>query len=423
MDVGASARRVFLGTLACGVVAAQVSAATLPPGFKETKIPGGTMTNVTSMSIAPDGRIFVSEQGTGTPVTGRIRLIKNDVLQATPVLSLPVDATNERGMLGTAFDPDFANNQYFYVYYTVPNPTPDPNLPNLGAHNRISRFTLSGDVALPGSEVILRELPTLGTAPIHNSGAMHFGPDGKLYVSVGENFRAANSQDLTNPLGKLLRLNSDGTVPADNPFVGVPGAETAIWAYGLRNPYTFAIQQGTGRILVNDVGDKLYDEINLIKKGGNYGWGDTEGPHDDPRYEQPFYYKAWTAADCTVPREVRGQVLLLRLLRGLHQRPRSRHGRAPRAVRAERRPAVAGRPRRFQHGCLVLPEPRRGREHGRGLQDRGLGRQPVHLGAARQPDRDDRRAGQLHLLRQRLRAPLLLVVPQRRPRAGPDRDA
>jgi glucose/arabinose dehydrogenase len=282
--------------------AIESGAATLPLGFKETRIPGAAMNNATAMAIAPDGRVFVSEQGAGTPsyaASARLRVIKNDVLLTTPALTLTVDGTNERGLLGIAFDPDFTTNQHVYLYYTVGVPPADPTLPNLGAHNRISRFTLSGDTVVAGSELVVLELPALGTAPIHNAGSMHFGPDGKLYISVGDNFNAPNSQNLSSPMGKLLRINVDGTFPSDNPFVGTTGAHGAIWAYGLRNPYTFAIQPGTGRILVNDVGDKLYDEINLIKKGANYGWGETEGPHDDPRFEQPFYYQAWSSANCT----------------------------------------------------------------------------------------------------------------------------
>jgi glucose/arabinose dehydrogenase len=297
---------VLFVALLAGLGSATLAAAgaALPPGFMETRIASG-MTNVTTMAIAPDGRVFVSEQGVvnnATPGkgTGNLRVIKNNALLPTPALSLTVDPTNERGMLGIAFDPAFATNQYIYLYYTVPQASFDPLLPNLGAHNRISRFTMSGDVAIPSSELVLLDLPLLGTAPIHNSGSLHFGPDGKLYVSVGENFRAPNAQDLTVPLGKLLRINSDGTIPSDNPFVGTPGAHPAIYAYGLRNPFTFDIQPGTGRILVNDVGDKLFDEINDIVPGGNYGWGDTEGPHNDPRFLQPFYYRAWSAADCTL---------------------------------------------------------------------------------------------------------------------------
>jgi glucose/arabinose dehydrogenase len=260
-------------------------AATLPPGFAETRLASG-MNNVTTMSLAPDGRIFVSEQA------GRLRVIKDDALLAAPALTLTVDSTNERGLLGIAFDPAFAQTGFLYAYYTSPTPVP---------HNRISRFTMSGDVVAPGSEVTLLDLPPLGLAPIHNGGSMHVGIDGKLYISVGENFNAPNAQSLSITLGKLLRIDTDGTIPPDNPFYEtLSGDNRAIWAYGLRNPYTFDIQPGTGRIFVNDVGDKLFDEIDEIVKGGNFGWPDTEGPHDDPRFEKPFYFQAWSPSTCTL---------------------------------------------------------------------------------------------------------------------------
>jgi glucose/arabinose dehydrogenase len=276
------------------------SAAQLPDGFAETRLAAG-LNNVTAMSVAPDGRVFVSEQGTGAPgaQTGNIKIVKTDGTVVT-ALTLTVDATNERGVLGTAFDPAFPATPHIYLYYTVPNPTPDPNFPNKGAHNRVSRFTVTGDTIDPSSEVQILNLPDLGTAPIHNAGSLHFAPDGTLFISVGENFNAPNSQNTAVPLGKLLRINKDGTIPADNPFVGNPAYHPAIWALGLRNPFTFDIQPGTGRILENDVGDKLYDEINDIVKGGNYGWADTEGPHNDPRYLQPFVPLPWSSANCTV---------------------------------------------------------------------------------------------------------------------------
>ena len=285
--------RALLAGVLCMAGWVPASAAALPPGFAETQVAAG-MTNVTAMSIAPDGRIFVSQQ------TGQLRLIKAGVLQVAPALTLTVDATNERGLLGTAFDPNFPASPYIYIYYTIPNPSPDPTVPNKGAHNRISRFTVVGDTVDATSEVAVLDLPELGTAPIHNAGAMHFAPDGTLFISVGENFNAPNSQNTAVPLGKLLRINKDGTIPADNPFVGQAGYHPAIYALGLRNPFTFDISPGTGRIFVNDVGDKLYDEINDIVAGGNYGWADTEGPHNDPRYLQPYVALPWSAQVCTV---------------------------------------------------------------------------------------------------------------------------
>jgi glucose/arabinose dehydrogenase len=193
------------------------------------------------MEIAPDGRIFVCEQG------GRLRVIKNGVLLPTPFLTVSVDSNGERGLLGIAFDPGFGQlNSFIYVYYTVPS-TP--------RHNRVSRFTANGDVAAAGSETVILELDNLTNATNHNGGAIHFGPDGKLYVAVGENATADNSQTLSNRLGKVLRINSDGSIPNDNPFFNTAsGANRSIWALGLRNPFTFAFQPGTGRLFINAVG-------------------------------------------------------------------------------------------------------------------------------------------------------------------------
>src|SRR5688572_13437014 len=176
--------------------------ATLPAGFTETIIPG--ISSPTAMAIAPDGRIFVCEQG------GRLRVIKNGALLPAPFITISVDPAGERGLLGVAFDPMFALNNFVYVYYTVPS-TP--------RHNRVSRFTANGDVVVPGSELGILELDNLTSATNHNAGAIHFGPDGKLYVAVGENATPSNAQTLNNRLGKVLRINSDGSIPTDNPFL------------------------------------------------------------------------------------------------------------------------------------------------------------------------------------------------------------
>ena len=148
-----------------------------------------------------------------------------------------------------------------------------------GAHNRISRFTAAGDVAAPGSETTLVGLPNLSTATNHNGGGMHFGSDGKLYVGVGENANPPQAQDLSVPFGKLLRFNEDGSIPSDNPFFATQsGIARAIWAYGLRNPFTFAFQPGTGRLHVNDVGQSTWEEIDVGAAAANYGWPNSEGP-------------------------------------------------------------------------------------------------------------------------------------------------
>jgi glucose/arabinose dehydrogenase len=247
-------------------------AATLPAGFVETSI--GALTSPTAMEIAPDGRIFVCLQG------GSLRVIKNGALLPTPFVTVSVDATGERGLLGIAFDPNFASNNFLYVYYTVPS-TP--------RHNRVSRFTADGDVAVPGSEVIILELDNLSNATNHNGGAIHFGPDGKLYIAVGENANGSNSQTLSNVLGKVLRINSDGTIPTDNPFFNTAtNKNRSIWTLGLRNPFTFAFQPGTGRMFINDVGQDTWEEINDGIAGSNYGWNLTEGPTSNPAFRSPL---------------------------------------------------------------------------------------------------------------------------------------
>ena len=249
------------------------NAATLPTGFSETMIANG-LSSPTAMDFAPDGRLFVCLQG------GNLRVIKNGALLPTPFLTLSVDSSGERGLLGVAFDPNFATNHFVYVYYTVAT-TP--------RHNRVSRFTANGDVALANSEVVILELDNLSSATNHNGGAIHFGPDGKLYIAVGENANGSNSQTLSNLLGKVLRINSDGTIPSDNPFFNTAGARKEIWALGLRNPFTFAFQPGAARLFINDVGQSTWEEINDGIAGSNYGWPITEGPTSDPNFRGPIF--------------------------------------------------------------------------------------------------------------------------------------
>lgn len=256
--------------LAACLLGSAAGAATLPAGFSESAVaPTSSLPSGTAMQFAPDGRLFVTLQ------TGQVRVIKNGALLATPFASLSVDAQGERGLLGIAFDPNFAANNYVYLYYTVPGSPP---------HNRVSRFTANGDVVAVGSELPILDLENLG-ATNHNGGALSFGPDGKLYVAVGENASGSNAQSLTNRLGKLLRINTDGSIPTDNPttFAGVAGSPTglnrAIWALGLRNPYTFAFNPGgpAPSLLINDVGQSTWEEIDDGIAGANYGWPNSEG--------------------------------------------------------------------------------------------------------------------------------------------------
>lgn len=232
-------------------------AQTLPPNFQRVTVT--SLLNLpTAFAFLPDGRILVCEKG------GRLRVIKNDSLLGPPAISLPVNARGERGLVGVAVDPHFTINQFIYLYYTD----------STGPHNRVSRFTMNGDLA--GSELALLDMP-VSNATIHNGGGLAFGWDGKLYIGVGENAMATSSQNLDSYLGKLLRINPDGTVPAGNPFTG--GAERSrIWAYGLRNPFSIAPDLVHKRMFVDDVGDSTYEEINDASVGGrNFGYPYAEG--------------------------------------------------------------------------------------------------------------------------------------------------
>ncbi|MCG8652029.1 MAG: PQQ-dependent sugar dehydrogenase, partial [Pirellulales bacterium] len=188
---------------------------------------------------------------------------------------------NEQGLLGLAIHPDYKNNGQIYVYYS--HPTENKSV--------ISRFTVSQDDphrADPDSEEIVMEI----AQPFqnHNGGCIEFGPDGFLYVALGDGGSAndplGGGQDLTTLLGSILRIDVDKTspgrnyaVPADNPFVDTAGARDEIYAFGIRNAWRIAFDKETGDLWCGDVGQELWEEVNLITKGGNYGWSNREGTH------------------------------------------------------------------------------------------------------------------------------------------------
>ena len=260
------------------------SATTVPKGFTDSLV--ARVNNPTSMAIAPDGRIFVAQKG------GKLRVIKNGQLLSKPFLTLTTDTQFFRGLLGVAFDPNFSTNHYVYVFYTATS----PNL-----HDRVSRFTANGDVAVAGSEKVLLDLPDFPNPNqgAHYGGSLRFGADGKLYVGVGDGDNNASdaklhrySQSLDNLNGKILRINSDGTIPTDNPFYGPTSGDDHIWALGLRQPISLDVQSGTGRMFVNEVGEDSWEEIDGVAQGANYGWPDYEGFAPSPpslqNYQDPL---------------------------------------------------------------------------------------------------------------------------------------
>jgi glucose/arabinose dehydrogenase len=222
------------------------------------------------MEFAPNGRLFIAEQA------GRVRIAKpGGTLSTFLDISTKVDSMDERGLLALTFDPNFSTNHYVYLHYTREATA------TTSVHNRVVRVTASGDRAVAGSEKLIFRLNNQDDTH-HMGGAIDFGKNGKLYISTGDNV-GGNTQTLNNLLGKMLRINKDGTIPTGNPFYSTAsGNNRAIWALGLRNPFKFAVQPGTGTIFINDVGADAWEEINRGVSGANYGWSLCEGNHDNP---------------------------------------------------------------------------------------------------------------------------------------------
>jgi YVTN family beta-propeller protein len=217
-----------------------------------------------ALAFAADGTLFYNELQ-----TGKIRVVQNGILLPDPFYQFKVAGQPETGLLGLTLDPQFETNHYVYVFYTSV-PDGQENGGTNGA-NEVVRLT---DVDNKGTD-LTPILPDLPSAPIHNAGTLRFGPDGKLYISLGDNDQGSNAQNLNALAGKILRVNPDGTVPADNPFVGQPGKQAAIWAYGLRNPFSFDFDPLQHGLFATENGPGDNDELDLIVKAGNYGWPPT----------------------------------------------------------------------------------------------------------------------------------------------------
>lgn len=243
------------------------------------------------LTAPPDGsnRLFVVLQ------SGTIRVFENRADVSSTSLFLDVsadvdDSRSELGLLGLAFDPDYASNRRFYVNYTSSTDCQNPS-PSDPWCTKLVRYEMSAedpDVADPSSATLLLRFGQ--PAWNHNGGMLAFGPDGMLYVAVGDGGRdAGTAQDLSSLLGSMLRLDvrdsAPSLVPADNPFVDTPGARGEIFHYGLRNPWRFSFDRATGDLWIGDVGDGQWEEINYVPaadgaSGLNFGWPNCEGSHD-----------------------------------------------------------------------------------------------------------------------------------------------
>ncbi|HOA73145.1 MAG TPA: PQQ-dependent sugar dehydrogenase [Phycisphaerae bacterium] len=252
------------------------------------------LTSPLTMAVPPDGtgwRFIVDQIGTVRILDASGALITTPFLD---VRSRMVDLNptyDERGLLGMAFHPQYAANGRFFVMYNAP---PGPSAAGSESVLHISEFQVSANnpnVADPGSERILLAIPKPQFN--HNGGTVVFGPDGFLYISVGDGGGAndtspghtpgiGNGQDISKLLGKILRIDVDTgapyAIPPDNPFVNTPGAAPEIWALGFRNPYRMSFDRGgTNRLFAGDAGQDLFEEVNIVTRGGNYGWFIREG--------------------------------------------------------------------------------------------------------------------------------------------------
>ncbi|HMN61251.1 MAG TPA: PQQ-dependent sugar dehydrogenase, partial [Anaerolinea sp.] len=324
------------------------SSLTLPPGFIDETVVTGLL-SPRAFVFTPDGRILIAERGSAASADinfASVRVFKNGALLPDRAVTLDVCGDGERGFLGLALDPNFAANGYVYVYYTRQGPSPaictygTYTAGQPGPRNRISRLTMVGDSIDPASEKILVDnMPS--DSGIHNAGDLHFGADGYLYASVGNSNLESPlpgstvpiSQDLTRLGGKILRILPDNAAPNGyrtdgNPFdlaanawrcgplANPPGSGSGpckeIYAYGFRNPFRFTIQPGTSTPFAGDVGGGVWEEVDQVDGGGNYGWPVREGPCPGgvvcdpatqtpvPGMTDPIYYYAHSTINANV---------------------------------------------------------------------------------------------------------------------------
>ena len=220
-----------------------------------------------SLAFAPDGRLFLTER------PGRVRIVQNGALLPTPALVLSdIAATGESGAMGLALHPQFGTNRFVYLAYTA--------RAGGGMVNRVVRYREAGNT-LAEPAVLLDNLPA---ASIHDGGRLRFGPDGKLYLTMGDAAEPSTAQDVASMSGKIFRMNDDGSVPGDNPL------SSFLWSYGHRNPQGIDWHPVTGEMWATEHGNSGNDELNRIQAGRNYGWPVIEANRTQAGMETPVLF-------------------------------------------------------------------------------------------------------------------------------------
>lgn len=240
-----------------------------------------------ALAVAGDGsnRLFICQK------EGKVWIVHNGKLLAEPFLDVSNQMVkinpgyDERGLLGMAFHPDFIKNHKFYVYFSAPSNNNESDHKSILAEYQVSANSNKADAS---SKRIVMEIEEPESN--HNGGDIVFGPDGYLYICLGDgggggdkHGSTGNGQNLGTLLAKILRIDINGSpysVPKDNPFIGRVGVRPEIWAYGLRNPWKISFDKVTRQLFAGDVGQNKYEEVDIIQKGGNYGWRIKEGYHD-----------------------------------------------------------------------------------------------------------------------------------------------
>ncbi len=286
---------VFLCVVCSIFSAAGCKSAPSPAYTLELKPIATGFTHPTALAAPPDGsgRLFITEQ------TGEIKIIKADgTVKAEPFLDIKSEMVkltsvyDESGLLGLVFHPDYATNGRFFIFYSAALKPTDPQ--DFHSNARVAEFLVSAtdaDKADADSQLVLLDVPH--PQANHNGGQLAFGPDGFLYVGIGDGGNAndvgtghtegvGNGQDTTKLLGKIIRLDvsalGPAAIPPGNPFAGDPAKKEEIFAYGFRNPWRFSFDRGSDhRLFCGDVGQSMYEEINIVTIGGNYGWHIKEG--------------------------------------------------------------------------------------------------------------------------------------------------